>query len=136
MADRMCLTVMTGSIDKLTGMAVMVSGAVAMDMDVEIFLQLWGVYAFKKDTMKDNMNLSEFPEKGEMVAKRLGELQLPMWFDVLKQAKEMGNVKIYACSLASQIWDVKTEDMEMVDAIIGVGEWIDKAKDAKIALVV
>ncbi len=134
MANKLCMTVMSGSIDRLTGMAILASGAVAMDMEVEIFLQLWGVYAFKKDVIKENMNLSEFQEKGEMVAKRLQELKLPMWYEILKEAKETGNVKIYACSTASTIWDVKKEDLEMVDEIIGAGEWIDKSKEAAISL--
>lgn len=134
MANKLCMTVMSGSIDRLTGMAILASGAVAMDMEVEIFLQLWGVYAFKKDVIKENMNLAEFGEKGELVAKRLQELKLPMWFEILKEAKEVGNVKIYACSTAATIWDVKKEDLEMVDEIIGAGEWIDKSKDAAITL--
>ncbi len=134
MANKLCMTVMSGSIDRLTGMAILASGAVAMDMDVEIFLQLWGVYAFKKDVIKENMNLSEFQDKAEMVARRLQELNLPMWFDILKEAKETGNVKIYACSTAASIWNVKKEDLEMVDDIIGAGEWIEKSRDAAITL--
>ncbi len=134
MTDKMCITLMSGSIDRLTGMAVLVSAAVSMDMEVEIFLQLWGVYAFKKDVMKKNMNLSEFKEMGEKVAARLKELNLPMWYDLLKQARELGKVKIHACSLASRIWGVKLEDLEMVDDIIGAGEWVDKMSKAKINL--
>ncbi|MCE4614221.1 MAG: DsrE/DsrF/DrsH-like family protein [Desulfurococcales archaeon] len=134
MPDKICLTIMSGSIDRLTGAAILASGAVSMDMEVEIFLQLWGVYAFKKDVMHQNMNLSEFGELGEKVAQRIQELKLPMWFELLKQAKELGKVKIYACSLASNIWDVKKEDLEMVDDIIGAGEWIEKMREAKINL--
>jgi len=134
MTDKMCITLMSGSIDRLTGMAVLVSAAVSMDMEVEIFLQLWGVYAFKKDVMKKNMNLSEFKEMGEKVAARLKELKLPMWYDLLKQARELGKVKIHACSLASSIWGAKLEDLEMVDDIIGAGEWVDKMREAKINL--
>jgi len=134
MADKLSMTVMTGSVDRLIGMAILAGGAVAMDMEVEIFLQLWGVYAFKKDVIKSNMNLSEFKEKGEQVVKRMKELNLPMWFDILKQAKDSGTVKIYACSTASTLWDVKKEDLEMVDDVIGAGEWLLKAKDASVTL--
>ena len=136
MPDKMCITVMSGSIDRLTGMAILVGGAVAMDVEVEIFLQLWGVYAFKKDVIKKNMNLSEFQEMGESVAKRLQELKLPMWYDILKQAKESGRVKVYACSTAAKIWGVSKDDLEMVDDIMGAGEWIEKNREAKITLYV
>ena len=134
MTEKMAITVFTGSIDRLTGMAILVSGAVALDMEVEIFLQLWGVYAFRKDVIEKNMKFSEFKEMAEQVAKRLQELKLPMWYEIFKQAKESGKVKVYACSTACQIWGVKKEDLEFVDEIIGVGEWIDKCREAKITL--
>jgi peroxiredoxin family protein len=134
MADKLSMTVMTGSVDRLIGMAILAGGAVAMDMEVEIFLQMWGVYAFKKDVIKNNMNLSEFKEKGEQVVKRIKELNLPMWFDILKQARDSGSVKIYACSTACTVWDAKKEDLEMVDDVIGAGEWLLKAKDAAVTL--
>ena len=136
MADKMCVTVMSGSVDRLVGLAILVSGAVGMEMDVELFLQLWGLHAFKKDVINKNMNLSEFSEMGETVAKRLNELNLPKWFELLKQAKELGNVKIYACSTAAKVWDVKLDDLEMVDEFIGAGEWIEKMREAKITLFV
>jgi len=136
LADKMTITVFSGSVDRLTGMAILVSGAVALDMEVEIFLQLWGVYAFKKDVIKENHNFSEFKELAPKVAERLKELKLPMWYELLKQAKEMGNVKIYACSTACKIWNVTKDDLELVDDLIGAAEWVDKCREAKISLFV
>ncbi len=136
MPEKMSITVFTGSVDRLTGMAILASGAAAMDVQVEIFLQLWGVYAFKKDVIKTNMHFSEFKEMAEMAAKRLQELKLPMWYEMLKEAKETGNVKIFACSTACKIWNVTKDDLEMVDEIIGAGEWIERSKDANITLFV
>jgi len=136
MADKMAITVFSGSVDRLTGMAILTSAAVAMDMEVEIFLQLWGVYAFKKDVMQKNLHFSEFKEMQEAAVKRLQELKLPMWFEILKEAKELGKVKVYACSTACQIWNVTKDDLEFVDEIIGAGEWIEKCKEAKVTLFV
>ncbi len=134
-SDKLFITVFTGSVDKLMGLANLVAGAVAMDMEVEVFVSLWGIYAFKKDVIKNNMHLSEFKDKGDMLMKRMMELKMPMWFDLLKQCKEEGNVKIYACAGSTALWDVKKEDLEMVDSIIGVGEYLLKAKEATISLV-
>jgi len=134
MVEKISITVFTGSIDRLTGMAILASGAAAMDMEVDIFLQLWGVYAFKKDVIRKNMEFSEHKEMAESIAKRLQELNLPMWFDMLKEAKEIGNVHIYACSTACRIWNVGLNDLELVDEIIGAGAWLEKSKDANITL--
>ncbi|MGC8675446.1 DsrE/DsrF/DrsH-like family protein [Fervidicoccus sp.] len=130
----MAVVVFSGSIDRLTGLAMLVSGAVAMGYEVELFLQLWGVYAFKKDVVKKNMNFSEFQDKAPEVAKRLQELNVPSWFDIIKEAKENGSVKIYACSAAASIWNVKKEDLELVDDIIGAATWIEKMSKADITL--
>ncbi|AFH42794.1 DsrE/DsrF/DrsH-like family protein [Fervidicoccus fontis] len=130
----MAVAVFSGSIDRLTGLAMLVSGAVAMGYEVELFLQLWGVYAFKKDVVKKNMNFSEFQDKAPEVAKRLQELNVPSWFDIIKEAKENGSVKIYACSAAASIWNVKKEDLELVDDIIGAATWIEKMSKADITL--
>ncbi len=113
MPDKMAITVFSGSVDRLTGMAILVSGAVALDMEVEIFLQLWGVYAFKKDVIRENHHFSEFKELVQKVAERIKELKLPTWFELLKQAREMGNVKIYACSTACKIWNVTKDDLAL-----------------------
>ena len=65
MADRMVLLVFSGSYDKLVGMSVLVSGAVALDMEVDIYLMLWGAYAFKKDTIGKDMEVSEHQSLAE-----------------------------------------------------------------------
>jgi len=136
MAEKMAVTVFTGCIDRLTGLAILASAATAMDMEVEMFLQLWAVYAFKKDVMKKNTKFSEFQEMTEAAVKRLQELKLPMWYELLAEAKESGKLKIYACSTACQIWNVTKDDLELVDEIIGAGEWIEKSKEAAITLFV
>ena len=130
----MAITVFSGSVDRLLGMAVLASSAAAMDWEVEIFLQLWGVYAFKKDVIKKNMNFSEFKEMADAVVKRMQELNIPMWYEILKQAKEIGNVKVYACSTACKAWDVTIDGLEMVDEIMDAGVFIEKTKDATVSL--
>ncbi|BDR92756.1 DsrE/DsrF/DrsH-like family protein [Vulcanisaeta souniana] len=134
---RMTVSVFSGSVDRLTGLAMLVSGAVAMGMEVELFLQLWGAYTFRKDVIQKNMNFSEFQNLGPEVGRRLQELKLPSWFDLLREAKKTGNLKIYVCSTAAAIWNARKEDfVDLVDDIIGAGEWVDKMSEADITLFV
>ena len=136
MADKMAIVVFSGSVDRLLGMSILASSAAAMDWEVDIFLQLWGVYAFKKDVIKKNMNFSEFEELKEAVVKRIQELNFPMWYDILKQGKETGNIHIYACSTAAKAWNVTKDDLEMVDDLMEAGEFIEKVRDAKLSFFV
>jgi len=48
MVKKMCVSVFSGSVDRLIGLAMLVSSAAAMGMKIELFLQLWDAYAFKK----------------------------------------------------------------------------------------
>ncbi|MCL7388757.1 MAG: DsrE/DsrF/DrsH-like family protein, partial [Thaumarchaeota archaeon] len=51
--------------DKLYPVSILASGAAALGMDVEIFLTFWGLNAFKKDMLRQNMRISkEFEEFG------------------------------------------------------------------------
>ena len=60
---------------------------------------------------------------------------VPSWFEMLKKAKEIGNVKVHACAMTYDLLDMKKEDLaDVVDDVIGVGEFISMAKDAKITL--
>jgi len=137
MAKKMSVVVFTGSVDRLTGMAVLVSAAAASEMEVHLFLQLWGVYAFRKDVVEKNMNFSEFSELKQEVHEGLVRVKAPSWIELLKQAKELGNVKIHACSLAMQIWNVKKEDLvDIVDDVIGAAEFIDYASESDVTFFV
>ncbi|MCK4443809.1 MAG: DsrE/DsrF/DrsH-like family protein, partial [Thermoplasmata archaeon] len=57
------------------------------------------------------------------------------WLETLKTAKELGNVKVNICANTADLMDLKLEDFEdIVDDIVGVGEYVNNAKDAKITL--
>ncbi len=137
MAKKMAVVLFSGSLDKLTGLSVLIGGAAAQDMEVDIFLQLWGSYAFRKDVVEKNANFSEFSELKPQVHEALVELKAPSWLDLLKQAREVAPVRIHMCSLALQIWGGKKEEfLDIVDDVIGAGEFIDMAEKADVTFFV
>jgi peroxiredoxin family protein len=127
---KMAVVVFSGSLDRLTGVAMLVSGAVAMEYNVELYLMLWAVHAFKKENVGKITHLSEFKEFEPEMAKRLN------WYDLIKRAKKLGSVKIYACAGSAAVWNVIPEDLELVDGIIGVGEIVERLAEADVALFV
>jgi peroxiredoxin family protein len=53
----------------------------------------------------------------------------------LRAAREIGEVRIFACSATMELFDTKLDDLEdMVDDITDVASFIDRAKDADISL--
>ncbi len=135
MVKKMAIVLFSGSLDKLTGMSVLVSGAAAQDMEVDIFLLLWGAYAFRKDIAEKNTNFAEFPELKPQVHEALVKMKAPSWLNMLKEARELSKVRIHLCSLAFQIWGGKKEEfLDIVDDIIGAVEFISMAEEADIPL--
>ena len=60
---------------------------------------------------------------------------LPSWLDNLKGAKEIGDVKIYACSMTMGLFKLKFEDLEpIVDGALGIAAFVEQAKEGNITL--
>jgi len=136
MVEKISMIVFSGTVDKLYPVGILASGAVAMGMDVEIFLTFWGLNAFRKDQIKQNMKISkDFEEMGGAMMQMMKAKNVPSWYDILKQAKETGNVKIHACSMTMDLMGMTKEHLDdIVDDVVGVGSFIDIAKDSKITL--
>ncbi len=135
---KMCMALFSGSLDKLTGAGVVISGAAADDMDVEVFILLQAARSFKKEIgdnyeklpMSENLDLKE-----EFIAS-LKQLNVSTWIEFFEMAKELTNVKIHVCSLAGKMWGGEKVDdfIDLVDDICGIGEYIDAAAEADIHL--
>ena len=136
MAEKMSMIVFSGTVDKLYPVGILASGAVAMGMDVEIFVTFWGLNAFRKDQIKENKRISkDFEELGGAMMQMMQAKNVPSWYNILKQAKEVGNVKIHACSMTMDLMGLTKEHLDdIVDDVVGVGSFIDIAKDSKITL--
>jgi peroxiredoxin family protein len=129
---KMVIGLSSGSIDKLVGAGVMMSGAAADDMDVEVYVLLTAARAF----VKGNENLTdafvEYPQLKEEMLKKMEELSTPSWLEFFEQAKEFTDVKIYICSLAGKMWggEKKEDFIDIVDDICGIGQYLDAAQEA------
>ncbi|MEM0155233.1 MAG: DsrE/DsrF/DrsH-like family protein [Thermoplasmataceae archaeon] len=135
MAEKMSLLLVSGTSDKLMAGAIIASGAVANDMEVDIFVSFWGLMQFKKNG-SGKMTLS-YDGKGmeQEVMKKMMEKKIPSFMDMLRQAKEVGNVKVYGCAMFADLMDLKKEDLDpIIDEIIGVGKFVAMAKDSKMTL--
>jgi peroxiredoxin family protein len=134
--DRMSLVVFSGTVDKLTAVATLATGAAAMGMEVDLFLTFWGLEAFKKDANGSVPLVSaEFAEMGPMMRDIMQAKQVPHWLDTLRGAREIGEVKVYACSATMEMFGHKLEDLEdIVDEVTGAASFIERARDSKITL--
>lgn len=130
----MVMGLFSGGVDKLTAAGVILSGAAAHDMDVEVYVLLMGARAFKKEVGEKNDNVAELPEKKEEFFASLKKNNVQTWIEFFKQAKELTNVKIIMCSLAGKIWGgEKMEDfIDLVDDFCGIGAYVSAAEEADV----
>lgn len=91
---KLCMGLFSGSLDRLTAAGVILSGAAADDMDVEVFVLLQGARAFIKGNENKIDNLSEASLLKDEFINSLESLNVPSWYEFFKMAKEMTNVKI------------------------------------------
>ncbi len=133
--ERMSMVVFSGTVDKLMPVGIMSAGAVAMGQQVEVFLTFWGLMAFKKGAAANLPVSKEFEGFAGQMMQIMREKQVPSFLDTLRSAKELGDVKVYACGMTMDLFGLKLEDLEdVVDGIAGVGEFIETAKEGKITL--
>lgn len=133
--ERFSMVVFSGTMDKLMPVGIMAAGGVAMGQEVRIFLTFWGLMAFKKGASNSLPISKEFEQMGPMMAQIMEAKKVPSWLDTLRTAKELGDVKVYACGMTMDLFGLKLEDLEdVVDGVDGVGGFIDLAKEGKITL--
>ena len=135
MVDKMSLLLVSGTADKLMAGAIIASGAIANDIDVDIFVSFWGLMEFKKGS-RGKINLSyDGKDIEKEVVQKMKEKKIPSWLDMIKQAKDVGNVKVYGCAMFADLMDIKKEDLDpVIDEIIGVSQFVAMAKDSKMTL--
>lgn len=135
MANRLSMIVFSGTVDKLYPVAILASGAVAMGQEVRIFLTFWGLMALKKGAAAQLQVSKDYEAMGAEMARIMQEKKVPSWLDTLRTAKELGDVKVYACGMTMDLFQLKLEDLEdVVDGVAGVGEFVEEARQGEISL--
>lgn len=136
MEERMSLIVFSGTVDKLMAASILATGGAAMGLEVEVFLTTWGLEAFRKDGYKTNMKVSkDFEEYGPVMMEQMMAKKVPSWMENFKNAMEVGEVKIYACSMTMELLDIKLADLEPIVAdVTGVATFVERAKEGRITL--
>lgn len=134
----MCLGLFSGSVDKLTAAGIILSGAAAMDMKVEIYVLLQGARAFRKDIGDDpeKLQMAENPALKEEFLQSLKNLNVKTWVEFFREARSIADVKIHICGLAGKIWGAeKLEDfIDLADDICGIGAYITSVQEADVNL--
>jgi peroxiredoxin family protein len=135
---KLCIGLYSGSIDKLTAAGIILSGAVADDMHVDIYVLLQGARAFRKD-ISDNSEKLRMAENADLKAEflqSLKNLKVKTWVEFFRECKTISEVKIHICGLAGKIWGAEKLDdfIDIADDICGIGAYITATQEADVNL--
>ena len=128
------LVLFSGTDDKLNAAAVLTVGAAAMGRPVNLFLQYYALDAFRAGKVCADHALS--PEATAEQAPVIKAHPGQHWSELLKQAKDVGEVNIQACALSMDMFHLKQADLDpLVDGIEGVAAFMASAADGQVVFI-
>jgi peroxiredoxin family protein len=131
------LVLFSGTDDKLQAAAVLTAGAAALGKPVNIFLQYWALDAFRADRIQLDHGLA--PEAGPAGRAAVDDLTIAgqaSWADTLRQAKDLGEVDIQACSLSMDLLKLESTDLDaLVDGVEGVTAFYLNAGEGQVVFI-
>ena len=131
------IIVQSGTVDKLFSVFTLASTAGAMNVDTHMFFTFWGLPALKKGGLEKAGFPSDVKHMEDFMKQRMRETNMPSLSELVKEAKETGLVKIYACNTTMELMGVKEADLiPEVDTICGAPTFLKEAIDADITLFV
>jgi len=137
MDEPLNLVLFSGTDDKLTAAAVLAAGASALGKPVNVFLQYWALDAFRRDRIDRDHGLA--PEAGEEGRTHVDDLRRAgqvSWADTLRQAKDLGEVDIQACSLSMDLLALDEKDLDpLVDGVEGVTAFYLNAGEGQVVFI-
>ena len=133
---RMVIGLASGSLEKLLVTSTVTGGAVALEMDVDIYLLLGGAYAFRKDVAENGTHVDRPELEAEMRAGIAGA-NVPDPIANLRKLREDGKVRIHVCGTAGKIWGAGElgDFVDVCDDIVGIAEYIVACEEADVVQV-
>ncbi|AAY79752.1 DsrE/DsrF/DrsH-like family protein [Sulfolobus acidocaldarius] len=129
---KLSIIVFSGTIDKLMPVGILSSAAAAGGYEVNLFFTFWGLQSITKRSIHSQQPPQidkNYEQMGPIMMQRMQEMKYPMWHQLVQQAKEVGEVKVYACSTTMEFFGVKREDLaEFVDDVVGAATFLDRAE--------
>ena len=130
---KMALLLASGTAERLLTASTLVSGAAALGYEVTIFASYWGLDAFRASGSEAHPPVEAgHGAAAERLEKTLRDRKVPTWRQVLRTAKSLGNVKVFACSQSMEVLGLRRTDLDpLVDEVLGITSFVDRTRGAE-----
>ena len=126
MSDKVRVVVVSGSRERLQMAAMVASVAAVSGSDVQVFLSMNALPYFRKGGEQ------RAPAEGG-VGELLEARKAPPFQQLFQQAAELGDAKLYPCSMAMDVLQLTEGDLEPhLGEPMGLTKFLDDAADAQV----
>ena len=117
----------SGEHEKIQMAAMMASVAAVSERPVEVFVSMNAVLAFAKDTPAAERY------HGGPYSKLLKDKEAPDPMTLLRQGKELGDLKLWACSMALDVqgWELDRLEGELFEGPLGLTKFLSDAENGQ-----
>jgi peroxiredoxin family protein len=114
----------SGEREKLQMAAMMASVGAVSERPVEVFVSMNAILAFAKDAPNEERH------RGGRFSQLLSEKKAPEPLALLRQGKELGELKLWACSMALDLlgWNMEHLEDELFDGTLGLTKFLSDAE--------
>jgi peroxiredoxin family protein len=114
----------SGEHEKLQMAAMMASVGAVSERPVEVFVSMNAIFAFKKGASVEERY------RGGAFSRLLKEKRAPDAMTLFRQGKELGDLKIWACSMALDVqgWDTDRLEEDLFDGALGLTKFLSDAE--------
>ena len=117
----------SGEHEKLQMAAMMASVGAVSERPVEVFVSMNAILAFAKDAPADTRY------QGGAFSKLLKEKHAPDAMTLFRQGKELGDLKLWACSMALDVkgWELNALTDGLFDGAMGLTKFLSDAENGQ-----
>jgi peroxiredoxin family protein len=135
MNDSLSIVLFSGTADKLHAAGTIAAGAAAMGRPVNVLLMYWALDAFRADRIENDHGLAYDAARPRLTepVDRVGNIP---WLETFRQAKEIGEVSILACSGSLDVLGIDVTTLDpLVDSSGGIASFLMAAEDGQILFI-
>jgi peroxiredoxin family protein len=126
MSNRISIMVISGTIERLQMAAMVASVGAVSGNEVTVFLSMNALPFFRKGAS------APAPAEGEM-GKLLVEKKAPPFMQLFESAVELGEAKIFPCSMAMDVFGYEQKDvLPYLGEPLGLTKFLDDAREGQI----
>mgnify|MGYP000046421181 FL=1 len=128
------IVVASSELERIQAVSMIGSIAASSDTPVEVFVTMNGLTAFERERVEGG-DFDVGGPVGQAMLSGEGD-EMPLFTEQLAQAKELGPLSIYACSLAMDVMGTELDDyVDVFDEELGVAGFLSHARDKQVLFV-